>query len=185
MGMFDYVSVSGPEFVCSEGHDLSDEEFQSKDFGCEMGQVRIECGRVSCRAACLGTPSAESDQVEVYGTCRRCPAFVQRGTGNLIACWVEFAVKLDGDAVVSVTRTSPPTAEFLRGTPLEKYMRGCEGPMPHTEARELHCNYAAMRPERRAEFDAWSRARAEAYRTGRPWPLDLQIGEYPPEETTE
>jgi hypothetical protein len=31
MGLYDTVKVSDPRFVCSEGHDLSDEEFQTKD----------------------------------------------------------------------------------------------------------------------------------------------------------
>lgn len=64
MGLFDYVTVRGPSFVCSEGHDLSGEEFQTKDFGCEMGQVFIEeHRRATTRKWCLGTPEAESDVV--------------------------------------------------------------------------------------------------------------------------
>ena len=41
MGLFDTVTVRDPRFVCSEGHDLSDEEFQTKDLGCTMGSATI------------------------------------------------------------------------------------------------------------------------------------------------
>ena len=43
MGLFDYVRVSDPRFVCSEGHDLSDCEFQSHDFGEMMGTCSKGC----------------------------------------------------------------------------------------------------------------------------------------------
>jgi len=79
MGLFDYVNVNDPRFACSNGHDLNAEEFQSKDFGCEMGQVRIDNGCLSSRAVHLGLPAADGDKVEIYCICRQCPAFVQFG----------------------------------------------------------------------------------------------------------
>lgn len=180
MGLFDYVTVRDPRFVCSEGHDLTGEEFQSKDFGEQMGRVTIgEDGRISTRAVCLGDPSPDADEVEIYCTCTQCPAFVQFGTGNLCACDVTFALALTGDVVVAVKRGSPTTREWLEAEPLERHMRRCEGPMPYAEASQLHVSYRARRPEARAEFERWSEARSQAMKAGEPWPFTLAVGEYP------
>lgn len=179
MGLFDYVTVNDPRFVCSEGHDLSGEEFQSKDFGCMMGQVTIENGRTSSRQVYLGVPEADSSVVEIYATCTKCPAFVQFGTGNLAGCSVAFDVKLNGDAVESIERTSQSTSEWLAAEPARDWMHRCEGPMPYNDALELHINYGILRPEHRAEFEKWAQARAKALQNRKPWPLTLRIGEYP------
>jgi len=179
MGLFDYVSVRDPMFVCSEGHDLSDEEFQSKDFGCEMGRVHIENGRVFMESVYLGEPYLDENPAEIYCTCRRCPAFVQFGTGNLVGCGVSFEIKMDGNAVTSIKRTSPDTADWLRDEPLLAHMARCEGPMTYKEAEHLHIFYRDERPEHRAAFEAWSKARAKAIQAKEPWPWTLRIGEYP------
>ena len=179
MGLFDYVTMRDPRFVCSNGHDLCGEEFQSKDFGCEMGRVLVESDRVSTHAVCLGKPEADTAKAEIYGTCTQCPAFVQFGTGNLIGCEVSFEIDLDGDAVKSIKRTSLATNDWLRDEPLARHMNRCEGPMPYAEAEQLHIHYRKCRPEHSAEFEAWATARAHALRAREPWPLSLRVGEYP------
>ena len=180
MGLFDYVTVRDPRFVCSEGHDLSGEEFQTKDFGETMGRILIDRdGWITTRAVFLGTPEADSSVVEIYCTCTQCPAFVQFGTGNLCPCGVTFDVSLSRDRVTEVRRTGPSTAEWLASEPLARHMRNCEGPMPYSEASRLHAGYEEMRPEARAVFDRWSEARARALQAGEPWPFELRIGEYP------
>lgn len=179
MGLFDYVTVRDPRFVCSRGHDLSAEEFQSKDFGCTMGRVLIEDGLLSSHAVYFGEPGADGSKVEVYCTCRQCPAFVQFGTGNLVGCDVTFEVELDGDAVKAISRTSPATDDQLRAVPLERHMNRCEGPMPYADAKQLHVHYRQLRVEHHAEFDAWATARARALQAQKPWPLSLHVGEYP------
>lgn len=179
MGLFDHVTVKDPRVVCSNGHDLSAEEFQSKDFGCEMGWVAIENGHVSSRAVFLGKPEADSNKIEIYGTCQQCPAFVQFGTGNLIGCDVSFEIELDGDTIKAVVRTSPATNDWLHDEPLEPYMKRCEGPMSYQDAERLHRHYREHRVEHHAEFDRWSAARAKALQTGKAWPFSLHVGEYP------
>ena len=178
MGLFDRLECVGPEFVCSEGHDLSGEEFQTKGLGCTMGGGLITHGKLRfCDGGC-GDEDREVP-LEIYCTCRKCPAFVQFGTGNEISCGVEFEVMLDGDRVVSVKRVSQDTADWLASTPLERHMHRCEGPMPYAEVIELHIHYKRMRPEHAAEFAQWSKARSVTLQAGKPWSLDLQIGEYP------
>ena len=179
MGLFDYVTVNDPRFVCSNGHDLGAEEFQSKDFGCEMGRVLIENWHLSSHAVCLGTPEADGSKVEVYCICRQCPAFVQFGTGNLVACEVAFEIELDGGVVKSIIRTSPATNDWLRDEPRERHMKRCEGPMPFREAEQLHRRYSEQRVEEYAEFDRWSTARAKALQAGKSWPSSLCVSEYP------
>jgi hypothetical protein len=179
MGLFDYVTVNDPCFVCSNGHDLSAEEFQSKDFGCTMGRVVIENERVSSHDGYFGKPEADSKTVEIYCTCRQCPAFVQFGTGNLIGCDVTFEIELDGSAVKLVTRTSPATNDWLRDESLKRHMKRCEGPMPYRDAELLHVHYRKRRVEQHAEFDKWATARAHALQAGKSWPLSLRVGEYP------
>lgn len=138
MGLFDYVHVSGPEFVCSEGHDLSDGDFQSKDFGCTMGDVTIGGGAIVLDSGRWGDGPPDRPllgRFDVYCSCDRCPCFVQSGTGNLIDVEVEFRVEVVDDAIRSITRTSPSTAEFLATTPTQPWMVGGLGPMTHGEAR--------------------------------------------------
>lgn len=179
MGLFDYVTVSDPRFICSNGHDLSAEEFQSKDFGCKMGRVAIENGRISSHAGYFGEPEADSNKVEIYCTCRQCPAFVQFGTGNLIGCDVSFEIELDGAMIKSIVCTSPATNDWLRDEPLEQYMKRCEGPMPYADAEHLHRHYRELRVEHHAEFNKWAEARSKALKAGETWPLALCVGEYP------
>jgi len=179
MGLYDDITVADPRFVCSEGHDLSSEPFQSKDFGCAMGAVLIENGRLKYAQGHFGTPSPDGNTAEIYCTCRRCPAFVQFGTGNLCGCDVRFEIGITGDVVTTVTRISPATTDWLHNEPLEAFMKRCEGPMSYDEALELHVRYREMRPGHYAEFRKWASARSEALKSGADWPMTLQIGEYP------
>lgn len=147
MGMFDWAHCNGPEFVCSEGHDLSGEEFQTKDLDCTLGDVVIEGGRVQFHDSGLrfdgqglGPPAVSpyTGTIDVGCTCKKCPAFVQAKTFNLIGTDVSFDVEIVNDEVKSVTRTSPSTAEQLRDTPTRPWMAGCYGPVPYETAKKSH-----------------------------------------------
>lgn len=161
MGLFEWVFVDDERFVCSERHALSGSEFQSKDFGCRMGYVNIDHGVMTLTdgGCSLGTPEPDAPTVLVYTSCRQCPAFVQRGTGNLVDCSVEFELILEGSAVMGVKRTSLPTAEWLATEPTNEWMAGCEGPMPWQDAQDLHCRYDELRPGLRAEHREAMRAK--------------------------
>lgn len=181
MGMFDYVRVRDPRFVCSEGHDLGGEEFQTKDFGCTMGYVGIADDRVNLENGGYGDSPKRPllGRFDVGCRCAKCPAFVQFGTGNAIACGVNFDVEIIDDAIRSIKRTSPSAAEFVRDQPLLRHMKRCEGPMSYADAIYLHVNYRDARPEYHAEFDAWATARSAALKVGKPWPWELAVGDYP------
>jgi hypothetical protein len=140
MGLYDHISVSGPEFVCSEGHDLSGEGFQSKDFGCTMGHVAVSADGVTMESGGWGDDVSRPllGRFYVYGPCTQCPAFVQAKTRNIVECSVEFEVDIVDDKVRSITRISPSTPEFLADTPRQEWMRGCTGPLPYEEAYALH-----------------------------------------------
>lgn len=172
MGLFDYVSVSDARFVCSEGHDLSGCEFQSKDFGETMGTVVIDAdGRIDFIEGYCGKPEPDSTTAEIYCDCQRCPAFVQDGTGNLCPCPVEFRITIVGDRVTGVERISDASSDWLSSEPKKEYMRNCEGPMPFEEAKRLHIFYGDMRPERkRLAHERWKRWRAalDAAKPGEP-----------------
>lgn len=152
MGLFDRVTVERPEFVCSEGHPLHGELFQTKGLGCTMGHWTLgetlsgEDGGYGekPRRPFLGT-------ISVYASCRQCPAFVQARTGNFCDCPVEFDVEIVDDVVRKVTRTSQSTAEWLREEPTRPWMAGCRGPMPWTDAHALHM--AALAGRGRGEED--------------------------------
>ena len=143
MGLFDYVHVTDDRFVCSEGHPLSGEEFQTKDLGCTMGDSHIDRGRLHLNSGNYGEdPSIPfNGTIDVYCTCTKCPAFVQYGTGNLCPSGASFDVEIVGGVVVSVSRTSPSTEEFLASEPLRPYMKDCEGPMPYETAMRRHIFY--------------------------------------------
>lgn len=135
MGMFDYAICKGPEFVCSEGHDLTDCEFQTKDFACVLGYVMIEDGRWWTTNGLVGeVGEPESPTFTVYTSCHRCPVFVQAKTANLCDVCCEFEIVTDGDRVLSARRISETTADFIAREPNEPYMKGCLGPMPYEQA---------------------------------------------------
>jgi hypothetical protein len=163
MGLFDYIAINDVRFTCSEGHSLKGMEFQSKDFGCVMGRVEIIDGGLTMHAGSFGkAPSPDYNEVEIYGDCTLCPAFVQDGTGNLIGCWVEFSVVIEGDRVISAERISTPTREWLETEPKREHMKECEGPMPYEEARSLHIQYVALRPARVLLWEErWQKRRAD------------------------
>jgi hypothetical protein len=144
MGMFDYVRVSDPRFVCSEGHDLSNMEFQTKDFKCVLGFVIIEDGKLSYANGCLDVPPSTSpttDYIRIGCVCERCPAFVQADTGNLCPLSVDFKIHVIKDIVQSIERISESTAEFLVNEPKRSWMIDCEGPMDYETARLRHISY--------------------------------------------
>lgn len=145
MGLYDVVRCHGDVFRCSEGHDLSEAEFQTKDLGQTMGEWSL--GGVGDRLE--GTPGEWNSgprrpflgRMSVYTNCRKCPAFVQDRTANLVACWVEFEVELVDDFIRSVKLVSPPTAQFLEETPKLPYMANCVGPMTWEEAEARHVGH--------------------------------------------
>ena len=139
MGLFDTVGVHGPSFICSEGHDLSQIDFQTKDLGETLGWYSmVEGGELTGEAGGYGDAVLPMvGDVEIYADCLACPAFVQPTAGNIISCTVSFTVTLVAASVRKVVRTSPSTAEFIETTPKEPYMIGCYGPMPYAEAEAL------------------------------------------------
>jgi hypothetical protein len=142
MGCFDTLNCSGPEFVCSENHDLSIEEFQTKDLGETMGDFNISGNVLTGMDGEWGdfVMFPFTGELNIYCTCTQCPAFVQAKTHNLVGCGVEFKVELVGNQVVKVTRTSTPTEDWVLEEPKLPWMENCLGPMPWEEAEEIHRN---------------------------------------------
>lgn len=149
MGLFDTVFIdSDSRFVCSDGH-LMDQGLQSKDFGATMSHVsmyvddrpHVACTFVEFQDGGYGDPvdTPLLGRFSIYGTCRRCPAFVQAKTANVCGVWVEFCVEIVDNVVRKVTRTSESTAQFLVNEPLRPFMVDCEGPMSFdaAEARSV------------------------------------------------
>jgi len=141
MGLFDTVHVDS-RFKCSEGHDLSDEEFQTKDLGCTMGDVFIG-DKLSMTPGDYGYPPRFPflGRINIYAHCEKCPAFVQAGTGNLCPTGVDFEIEIIDDVVRSFTRVSESTAEFIANEPKKPYMKGCEGPMSYQDAYKRHIDH--------------------------------------------
>ena len=139
MGMYDTVIV-GDGFFCSAGHDLSNQDFQTKDLGETMGTWHL--GKYLS-----GTPGGYGDPVDekgftglisIYTSCTDCPAFVQGSTFNVIDHSVEFEVQLVAGCPVSIKMVSESVDAFIRNTPRQPWMRNAYlGPMPHRKAREI------------------------------------------------
>lgn len=140
MGLFDYVRVSGPQFVCERGHSLVDEDFQSKDFGCTMGTVSIIDGFVSQEEGGYGSAPEKpiSMKASIYSSCSKCPAFVQAGTYNLYDAWVEFEVEIVDNIVREVKRLPMETEAEIKAKP---WMKDAFGPMSYEEARNMHISH--------------------------------------------
>lgn len=145
MGTYDRVTCSDPRIVCSEGHDLrgTDNDLQTKDLGCTMGWAEISDGRLVFKNGDYGEPLPRpfTGVFTAYCACRRCPAFVQAGTRNIVECWVHFEIDVVDDVVRDIRRVSPSTADWLVSEPNEPWMIDCEGPMSWEAAWELMLRY--------------------------------------------
>lgn len=140
MGMFDWVHVDRDEFVCSEGHSLRNEEFQTKDFDCVLGHVYVghtltTSPGVMDAAIDLGTFQSYFD---IGCSCKQCPAFVQADTFNLVPAVVEFRIHFIASKILKIERISESTAEFIAREPGERWMGNCRGPMPYQDAAARH-----------------------------------------------
>jgi hypothetical protein len=170
MGMFDWVHIKDERFVCSEGHDVCGNEFQTKDFDCVLGYVTITDGVVGFQSGCVGLPPCDVEftgTFEAYADCKQCPAFVQYGTGNMCGVSVCFDVDVKDGQVTAVRRTSESTAEFLEREPARDYMANCEGPMPYEQAMQRHIHYPreitkAWQEKMRAEYAIAAKKRKES-----------------------
>lgn len=101
MGMFDWVTVTHPAFVCPAGHDLRGQEFQTKDFDCVLGHVHIGELDVGFEPGILGSSPEEkpfTGTVNVYSGCPEC------APDNSWQAWCEFAVEVEADKVRSIRR---------------------------------------------------------------------------------
>ncbi len=146
MGVYDSVCVQGPHrWTCSEGHDLTGVEWQTKDLGCTMGSWTLA-------ARLDGTPGSEGEQIElpftgriaIYTDCTRCPALFDEldAGGNVIVPWIEFEVDVVDSVVRGAERVSESTPEHLARW-IEQY--GCEGPMTYAEAVAMQRSHAPNR----------------------------------------
>lgn len=121
MGLYDTVEVRDPRFVCSEGHDLGYEEFQTKDLGCTMGWSAITSNGDPSQTRLTVHSGGWGDQprlpylgcMYICCSCSRCPAFVQAGTGNFCPTGVEFEVEVVDNIVRAIKRVSESTADYL------------------------------------------------------------------------
>ena len=147
MGLFDRVVVPDPRMVCSEGHSLSDYEFQTYDLGRTNGDAEITDGRLSFQDGGNGHPVTMpfTGRLNVYTDCEQCPAFVQAETMNLCMAWVEFEIDLQDGVVTSIRRVSQPTAEWLAEVPSLPHMHGALGPMSAYDAALVHLSAVRAR----------------------------------------
>ena len=142
MGMFDYALIDDPRFTCSEGHDLSDAKWQTKDFACVLGDVLVGAdGSVSFAAGYGDHMPGRSPWTGVAhfsADCKKCPAFVQAKTANLCSHSVDYAVAIEADRIVWLARVSETSAEFVEREPKRPWMVDCLGPMTYDEAMAFH-----------------------------------------------
>lgn len=92
MGMFDYVRIDDDWCRCSEGHDLRDREFQTKDLDNDLETFVVKDGQLRGRPKFTG-------ELFVYTTCPECHD-----------CWIEFQVDVADGQVTSTELVSPTTA---------------------------------------------------------------------------
>lgn len=160
MGMFDRYVVSGTEFVCSEGHDLSGEEFQGKDLDCSLATHAILDGTLSVSDG--QELPRWTTTIFVGATCSQCPAYVQAVTANICpAGSCDFAVTVEGKTgrVLAIERDGESTADFIAAAPTRGYLRGAIGPLPHDVAVELAGSIRSARCTA-CDSDRWCRCGA-------------------------
>lgn len=157
MGLFDRLMCHDPEFLCSEGHGLGGEEFQTKSLGCTMGYGAIRDRLLTFRDGGWGDATERETPLDVYCTCRQCPAIMPppgSQTPTAIHPWVEFAVELDGDRVVSISRTSKSTSEYTAEVMLWPHMGGATLMSTAEADAEWERRCVAMRKARDAGIKA-------------------------------
>lgn len=165
MGMYDYATVEPGAFFCSAGHDLHDEEWQTKDFECVLGYVRVGKGSLTYEGSGLrlGSPwpgdKPYIGRVHIYTSCSRCPVLVQAGTGNLCPLDVTYELEIIDNKIRTSTRISEDLSAWLVSEPTKDYMRNCRGPIPLGESWPI-------RQEMWRKRDVWNAA-AQALRDER------------------
>jgi hypothetical protein len=139
VGLFDTVRVD-ERFTCSEGHDLTGEEWQSKDFGETDGDVIIAEDTVTLKPGEWGDSPMRPllGRFAIYTTCKKCPAFVQRETGNMIGHWVEYVLEIVDDRIRAIKLVSDTAKEFAEKIRKLSWMKDAYGPMTYEEAEALH-----------------------------------------------
>jgi hypothetical protein len=145
MSMFDSVKVYDAWAVCSEGHSLVDEEFQTKCFERSLDRLTIRDEVLSEGDQFALDGKSFTGFINIYCTCRKCPAFVQAKTHNLMDVWIEFTIELRESRVVEVKRVSKSTADWLKEEPTKPWMKdGFAGPMSYEKAYAMHVGRIAL-----------------------------------------
>jgi len=146
MGMYDSITVLHPAFKCSEGHDLSEREWQTKDLDEALYHFTLhEDGKL------VRSPAPEDEEwppdspvngvVEIYTDCHECPAWVQKGTGNVCPAGVDYEVTFENGRMTGYKRTSEPTPEQQAAELKQPWMQGAVGPLSYEEAYDLSSAY--------------------------------------------
>lgn len=164
MGLFDTFTIYDERVVCSEGHDLSYVEFQTKDLGQTMGHWTIEGGRLYGQPGGWGVEPdmPVTETLYVYSSCPLCPAFVQAATANIVDTPLDFLIAIRDNLVVTVERISESAAEFVATAPHDPGMQGCVGPMSREDAWQVQRDYrtaTSARPDAVEVGEALARLR--------------------------
>lgn len=115
MGLYDSVTVTGSGWTCPEGHDLTGEDWQTKDLGETMGGWTFgEPGSeiVESRHGAYNDVEIES-VIRIYTSCPKCPHMLQAKTYNVLDLWVEYELAMADRLILTRKLISEPLAETM------------------------------------------------------------------------
>jgi hypothetical protein len=116
VGMFDYANiydgyteagelVPNTHFKCPAGHDLKGEEFQTKDFGCTLGEVQIYPDEVLFNPSIWSAAEAETVGTGTFNVYTGCLVCRPAKPGLMHGLWCEFEMVLESWKIISVKAT--------------------------------------------------------------------------------
>lgn len=149
MGLYDTLRITHDLARCPDGHDLSEQEWQTKDLGESMGAFHLdETGEIKP----LDLPEERwrpslfppKGTVQVYTDCPECPVWVQKGTGNVIHADVDYELQFEGTRLTGYLRTTVPYAEQLAKRQASTWFEGAVGPLSDAEAHDLSSAYRLL-----------------------------------------
>lgn len=99
MGLYDTIRYNGSRSKCANGHDLSSEDFQTKDLGCTLGYWSLTDENIEGEDGGYGELPAlpVTGVVYFYTSCSEC----SEGSD-----WVEFEAELRDGKVLSISRVA-------------------------------------------------------------------------------
>jgi hypothetical protein len=104
MGMYDTVYIHDNRMKCKNGHDMSGQDFQTKDLTNTLSTWVLKKGRLKLEQHNdeVWEPVAKSGVIRVYTTCDNCDRTRDNNGVLELNNWAQFFITIKDGAVVNI-----------------------------------------------------------------------------------